>query len=117
MAKADRLARLDAHRLELEAEYAAELTGALRVAASGKWGLFDHNGDRWARSAIAPVIEKLGEIGQAIDKARTQLGLPPFELQQQFLASRGRPGPQAVGEPRQAQAWLDRLAIAGNLID
>jgi hypothetical protein len=113
VAKADRLARLDGHRLELEAEYAAELIDALRVAASGKWGLFDHNGDRWTRAAIAPVIDKLSEIGDAIEKARSQLGLQPFELQQEFLASRGKPSsPQAVGEPKQAQAWLDRLAAA-----
>jgi hypothetical protein len=114
MAKADRLARLDAHRLELEAEYAAELMGALRVTAAGKWGLFDHNGDRQMRAATAPVIEKLGEIGDAIDKARAQLGLPIFALQQEFLASRGKPSPQAVGEPKQAQAWLDRIAAAGD---
>ncbi len=114
MAKADRLARLDAHRLELETEYAVELIDALRVAASGKWGLFDHQGDRRTRAAIAPLIEKLGEIGDAIDRARAQLGLNPFELQQQFLASRGKPSPQAVGEPKQAQAWLDRLAAAGH---
>lgn len=110
MAKADRLARLDARRLELEAEYAAELTDALRVAASGKWGLFDHQGDRRTRAAIAPVIDNLAEIGEAIDKARAQLGLPEFALQRQFLASRGKPNSQAVGEPKQAQAWLDRLA-------
>jgi hypothetical protein len=114
VAKADRLARLDARRLELEAEYAAELIDALRVTASGKWGLFDHQRDRRTREAVAPVIEKLGEIGDAIDKARAQLGLNPFELQQEFLASRGKPSPQAVGEPKQAQAWLDRLAAAGD---
>jgi hypothetical protein len=110
MAKADRLERLDARRLELEAAYLAELTAALRVAASGKWGLFDHRGDRTMRAAIAPVIERLGEIGDEIDTARAQLGLPPFELHQEFLASRGKPSPQAPGEPKQAQAWLDRLA-------
>jgi hypothetical protein len=114
LAKADRLAQLDARRLELEAEYAAELTQALRVTAAGKWGLFDHNGDRQMRAAIAPVIENLADLGHAIDKARAQLGLPMFELHQQFLASRGKPSPQAVGEPKQAQAWLDRLAAAGN---
>ena len=112
MAKADRLERLDAHRLELEAAYLAELTDALRVAAGGKWGLFDHRGDRATRAAIAPVLERLGEIGDEIDAARAQLGLSPFELQQEFLASRGKPSPQAVGEPKQAQAWLDRLAEA-----
>lgn len=112
MAKADRLERLDAQRVELEAEYAAALIAALRVTASGKWGLFNHNGDRTMRAAIAPVIDNLSEIGEAIDKARAQLGLEPFELQQEFLASRGKPGAQAVGEPKQAQAWLNRLAAA-----
>jgi hypothetical protein len=110
MAKADRLARLDDRRMDLEAEYTAALIEALRATASGRWGLFDHNADRAARKAIAPVIENLTEIGEAIDRAREQLDMPPFELQQQFLASRGPVAPQAVGEPRQAQAWLDRLA-------
>lgn len=112
MAKADRLERLDARRLELEAAYLTELTAALRVAAAGKWGLFDHRADRTTRAAIAPVIDSLAEIGDEIDAARAQLGLSLFELQQQFLASRGKPSPQAPGEPKQAQAWLDRLAKA-----
>jgi hypothetical protein len=109
MAKADRLERLDIRRSELEAEYEDALVAALRVAASGKWGLFDHNGDRWTRSAIAPTIDHLNEIGQAIDWTRQQLAMPPFELQQQFLKSRGPVSAHAVGEPKQAQEWLDRL--------
>lgn len=112
MSKADRLNRLDDRRSELEAEYTAALIEALRIAASGKWGLFDHNGDRWSRKAVAPTIDNLNELGQAIDRARELLTMPQFELQQQFLASRGPVGPQAVGEPKQAQAWLDRLAFA-----
>lgn len=110
MAKADRLNRLDNNRLELEAEYSAALKNALTVAASGKWGLFDHNKDRAARAAIAPVIENLAEIGRAIDKMRDQLSMPPFALQQQFLAARGPVDSQAVGEPKQAQAWLNLMA-------
>ena len=86
---------------------------ALRLTASGKWGLFDHNGDRSARAAVAPTIEKLKETGEAIDRARETLAMPPFELHQQFLAARGPVGPQAVGEPKQAQAWLDRIALGG----
>jgi hypothetical protein len=110
MAKADRLERMDAHRAELEAEYTVALIDALRTAASGKWGLFDHNGDRQTRAAVAPVIAHLAEIGEAIDKMREQLSMPAFELQQQFLAARGPVDAQAVGEPRQAQAWLERLS-------
>jgi hypothetical protein len=112
MAKADRLARLDLRRSELEAEYTAVLIEALRTTAAGKWGLFDHKGDRQVRVAVAPTLDHLNEIGQAIDHARAQLGMAPFELQQEFLASRGPVNSHAVGEPRQAQAWLDRIAAA-----
>lgn len=109
MAKADRLERLDLRRLELEAEYTAALVDALRVTASGKWGLFDHNADRWSRKAVAPIIDNLAEIGHTIDQMRERLSMPPFELQQEFLASRGPVASDAIGEPKQALAWLDRL--------
>ena len=110
MAKADRLARLDDRRLELEAEYTAALVAALRVTAAGTWGLFDHQANPSARKAVAPVIANLTELGETIDHAREQLAMPPFELHQQFLASRGPVSAHAVGEPKQAQAWLARLA-------
>jgi hypothetical protein len=114
MAKADRLERLDMRRAELEDEYRTALIDALRVTASGKWGLFDHNKDRNARAAIAPVIDNLAEIGEAIDGMREQLMMPPFELQQEFLAARGPVRSDAVGEPKQAQAWLARLGDDGD---
>ncbi|UYY59761.1 hypothetical protein [Sphingomonas sp. S2-65] len=110
MAKADRLARLDARRAELESEYGEALVAALRTTAAGKWGLFDHKGDRAMRAAAAPVVDDLNALGEAIDEARDQLGLPPYVLHQEFVASRGPVGPEAMGEPKQAQAWLDRLA-------
>ena len=115
MAKADRLERLDIRRAELEAEYTAALIAALRVTAAGKWGLFDHTADRSARAAVAPVLDELHQLGEAIEKMREQLGLPRFELHPQFLAARGKADSQAVGEPKQAQAWLARLrADAGD---
>jgi hypothetical protein len=112
MAKADRLARLDDRRLEAEAEYRSALIDALRVTAAGKWGLFDHNPDRAARAAAAPTVEALTAIAHDIEAMRTQLGLPAFDLHRQFLGARGPVAPQAVGEPKQAQAWLDRLAAS-----
>ena len=115
MAKADRLARLDDRREELEEAYRAALIAALRTVAAGKWGLFDHRGDRAARAAFAPVVDDLTETGAAIDAARGQLDLPPFALHRDFLASRGPVSSQAVGEPKQAQAWLDRLTIESDL--
>ncbi|PKP91390.1 MAG: hypothetical protein CVT77_12270 [Alphaproteobacteria bacterium HGW-Alphaproteobacteria-16] len=109
MAKAARLERLDIRRAELEAEYRDALISALRETAAGKWGLFDHNQDRAARATVAPVLDNLNEIAEVVDKMRLQLGLDPFPLHQLFLASRGRVSSHAVGEPRQAKAWLDRL--------
>jgi hypothetical protein len=49
---------------ELEEEYTAALIDALRVTASGKWGLA-HNADRLSRKAVAPVIDNLAEIARS----------------------------------------------------
>lgn len=110
MAKADRLARFDAQRSELEAEYRAALVQALERTAGGVSGLFGHNDDRWSRAAAAPDLEALTELAAAIYAKRGLLGLAPFALHAEFLAARGRPAsPSALGEPRQAKLWLERL--------
>ncbi len=110
MAKADRLARLDDRRIDLEAEYRGLLIAALERAASGSPGLFDHKSDRRTRKAIAPVVANLCELGETIDGMREKLFLPMFELHRLFIASRGPVAASAVGEPKQARLWLDRLA-------
>lgn len=109
MAKADRLAKLDEHRIELEADYRAALIKALEVTAAGRWGLFGHNDDRASRAAAAPMVAELIELGDDINAMRERLCLPPFELHAEFLASRGKVGAHAVGEPKQAQQWLQKL--------
>ncbi len=109
MAKADRLARLDDQRIQLEAEYRELLITALKKAAAGTWGLFDQQQDRAARAATAPTLEALCDIAALIDKARDQLGLGEYELEKEFLASRGPVKADAVGEPKRARAWLSRL--------
>jgi hypothetical protein len=111
MARADRLERMDVRREELESEYQSALIDALRKTAAGSWGLFDHNQDRWTRANIAPTIENLCEIAEAIDDLRSRLDLAPFALHQEFLASRGKVPSNAVGEPKQAKAWLERLGV------
>lgn len=111
MAKADRLARLDERRIELEAEYRGVLVAALERTAGGVWGLFGHNDDRHARAKASPDLESLNDLAEAIGEARERLSLEPFALHREFLAARGKPrSPSAVGEPKQARAWLDRLA-------
>ncbi|WHO40780.1 hypothetical protein PMI04_009410 [Sphingobium sp. AP49] len=112
MAKADRLERMDNRRAELETEYGEVLVAALRATAAGSWGLFDHNKDRAARARVAPVIAALEELAEQIDDLRDRLGVEPFALHQQFLAARGPVASSAVGEPKQAQAWLDQLGVA-----
>ncbi|RVT43103.1 hypothetical protein [Sphingobium algorifonticola] len=111
MAKADRLERLDSRRIVLESEYRETLIGALERVASGVWGLFGHRQDRHGIAAYADVIETLDEIGQSVDSMRAQLAMAPFALHRDFMAARGPVRSDAVGEPKQAQAWLARLAI------
>lgn len=111
MAKADRLERLDIRRMELEIEYSDALIAALRTTAAGQWGLFDHRQHRIDRAKAGPVVEELTELGDAIDAMREQLGIGPFALHEEFLASRGPVTPSSVGEPKQAQAWLARLGV------
>jgi hypothetical protein len=110
MAKIDRLERLDQRRADLEAEYRATLGAALERTAAGKLGLFNHRADKRERAAFAPVIEELRDLGDAIDGLREQLMIEPFTLHRDFFDARGPVAPSAVGEPRQAKQWIERLA-------
>jgi hypothetical protein len=113
MAKAQRLERMDHRRTELESEYREFLVAALREAAAGSWGLFDHNQDRSARAKWAATVTELCDRGQEIDRLRADLGLERFALHQQFEASRGPVPSTAPGEPKQARAWLGQLERQG----
>ncbi|WP_294337183.1 hypothetical protein [uncultured Sphingomonas sp.] len=109
MAKADRLERLDERRVELEGEYRDMLIAALRRTAAGQWGLFAHQRDRHQQKAIAPILAELEETAADIDAIRARFGMEPFALHPEFLAARGPVGPDAVGEPKQAAVWLQKL--------
>lgn len=109
MAKAQRLERLDIRRSELEVEYKDALVAALRKAAAGSWGLFAHNDDRSSRAKWELVVTDLCDRGRQIDEMREHLGMEPFQLHEEFEASRGPVSSNAPGEPKQAQAWLDRM--------
>jgi hypothetical protein len=110
LARADRLERLERRRTELEAEYREALIAALQVTAAGAWGLFDHRQDRHDRARAETAVAGLAEIADEIAAIRDQFGMEPFALHEEFLASRGSVRAQAVGEPKQARAWLERLA-------
>lgn len=109
MSRASRLERLDARRHELEAAYQGALIDALQKVARGSWGFFGHTKDRAMRAKWEPVVTELCDMGAEIDQMRDQLGLSPFALHHEFEASRGPVAPTAPGEPKQAQAWLQRL--------
>lgn len=112
MARADRLERLETRRVELEADYMAVLVAALQRTAAGSWGLFDHQQDRSARAKVEPVLAELADLAETIDAARETLFMEPFALHREFMAARGKVASNAVGEPKQARAWLDRLGVS-----
>ena len=110
MSRADRLERLDDQRLEFEVQFKDLLVAALERAASGSWGLFQHNSDKISRKAWGPAVTELVELGEQIDDAHKVLGLEPFALFGEFRAARGPVASNAPGEPKQAKAWLERLS-------
>ena len=109
MSKASRLERLDNQRIEREAEYLQALIQSLQVAAAGSWGLFEHKPDRSSRAKWKDAVSILCNLGQEIDEMRVVLGMEPFELHEQFEASRGPVSSTAPGEPKQAAQWLAKL--------
>jgi len=111
MAKADRLAKLDDARIALEAEYLELLIIALKETAAGRRGLFEHKKDKGVREKAAPMIDAIDELGADINRMRETLDIEPFPLHREFELSRGPVKSSAVGEPKQAQAWLEKLGV------
>ncbi len=110
MARADRLERMDRRREDAEAEYRTALIAALKVTAAGQWGLFGHTKDKTHAAKAKPFLAELDELAAEIDDLRDKLDLAPFALHAEFLAARGPVNSHAVGEPKQAQAWLERFS-------
>ena len=111
MARADRLERADRLRETLEAEYREHLIVALQNTAAGQWGLFGHQQDRHIQAAAAPKLAQLSDLAEEIDELREGLGMESFALHQEILAARGPVKSSAVGEPKQAKAWLERMGV------
>ena len=91
MAKIDRLERLDQRRADMESEYRAILIAALERTAAGKPGLFNHRADKRERAAVAPVIDELRELGDAIDGHRETVADRAVRASPRLLR-RARPG-------------------------
>jgi hypothetical protein len=106
-----KMERLSQRLHDLELEYRAVLTKALSACAGGRWGLFGHNEHLHSLGAPAELGE-LRALAETIDRVRVRLGEAPFALHAEFEAARGRADANAPGEPKQAQAWLQRLTSA-----
>ena len=105
----DRVERLSKQIDELEREYRAILTKALTDCAGGRWGLFGHNENLHACRSPAE-LDELRALAQAINRLRVRIGEGPFSLHEEFEEARGRADANDPGEPKQAEAWLQRLA-------
>ncbi len=101
--------RMSQHVAELEREYRAVFTRALNDCAGGRWGLFGHNEHLHSYGAPAELAE-LRELARAINRLRARHGDEPFPLHEEFEAARGPVDDNDPGEPKQARAWLKKLA-------
>lgn len=106
MQKAERLSQQLQH---LEREYLAAFAKALSVCAEGQWGPFGHN-EHLHSLSVPAELDELRELAATIDQVRARLGEAPFAIHAEFEAARGRADANAQGEPKLAQAWLQRLA-------
>ena len=116
MSRASRRAGLE-HSLELmEAEFTRTFGDALQRCAAGTCDLFGQNDaaiaqmGRYLRDKLASAdAAALLELGDAIEEARAQLGLPPFEHYQRYLKYRRRRGDNRPGEPALARELLAEI--------
>ncbi len=100
--------RLSQQLKGLEREYQSVLEKALADCADGRWGLFGHN--EHLQSPPPAELSDLDALAQAVNRLRARMGEASFPLHEEFQAARGRADANAPGEPKQARAWLDRLA-------
>lgn len=73
MAKADRLARSDERRIELEADYETLLVTALQQTAAKRLMLFGHQQERIAAAKAAPIVAEITTLGMRSTACGTSL--------------------------------------------
>lgn len=103
-----RVERLERKLRLLEADYRKVLVKALTECAEGRWGLFGQN-EHLDVGHLPKALEELRALARVIDEIRLQIGDVPFPLHLEFESARGRGDENAIGEPRLARAWLERL--------
>lgn len=116
MASKRRLASRERDVQLAEAAYEERLLSALRVCAAGSWGLFGANDAVEATQSgkyATPhsAWTDLSERAEEINDLRASLGLEPFALHGRLLEYRRQAiDPNALGEPRLAQRFIDELS-------
>jgi hypothetical protein len=94
----------------LEAELEETLIPCLKQCANGRWGLFGAY-DRFVEMGYVlawPEARRLNELAISIRAIRAQYG-EHNELVEGFLKLRTMHKPNDPGEPKLAQAFLDRI--------
>ena len=117
MSKESRRVKLEKDLALLESTFRARLLAALRACAAGHWGLFGRNNDVLEgaygsnHKYISNEAQDLLSLGGKIDDLRARLGYTEgYALYGRFLAARNDRSPNTIGEPKQAQRFLDEIS-------
>jgi hypothetical protein len=105
MRRSPKSQRLD----DLENDFRPLLISCLRECQNGRWGLFGQNDDSdGAKYLDWKDGSNLKEIAQQIHDLRSEFGQPNL-LVERFLHYCSLRGPNALGEPKLAKAFLDEI--------
>ena len=97
----------------LEQDYLNRLVEALRQCQNGRWGVFGRNDHLYK---VDSPTDELVTLGALIRALRNELGIvDAFKPHERFLHYRSIRGPNAPGEPRLAEAFLDELGFPSSV--
>lgn len=96
---------------ELESDFKPLLIECVRVCASGKWGLFgQHESPEAVRYDNWPEAQRLKTMAAEIREIRAEFG-QPNELVERYAHYCSLKGPNDLGEPQLARAFLEELGV------
>jgi len=119
--KAQRFEKLEQQRQSLERDFHDALVEALKECAGGRWGLFERNKGRLSAHLetryLPKSVERVDDLGEQVAHARVSLGYTELpELVRLRELRRVAHAGNALGEPSQAQVWLDEIAKRSDFI-
>ena len=119
--KAQRLGKLEQQRQSLERDFRDAQVEALKGCAGGRWCLFERNKGllpaHLEARYLPESVARMDDLGEQVAQARVSLGYTELpELVRLRELRRAAHAGNALGEPRQAQVWLDEIAKGSDLI-